>query len=67
MVIERAIGRWPVQIVYRDSKGRTTKTVVTVYSVRNGKARVLDWRRRALRTLATRRILAAIPVVRRVS
>ncbi len=67
MPIERAIGRWPVRIVYRDSKGRITRSVVTVYSVRKGKARVLDWNKRGLRTLSTGRILEAIPVIPRAS
>lgn len=67
VTIERAIGRWPVEIVYRDSNGHTSRTVVTVYSVRNGKARVLDWRSKSLRTLAIERIVTAVPFIVRVS
>lgn len=67
MTLERSIGKWPVEIIYRDSNGRTTRTIVTVYSVRKGKARVLDWRRRTFRTLTVERIVTAVPFVARVS
>ena len=62
MDLERYVRRRPVEIVYVDSRGRTSKAVVSVYSVRNGRVRVLDWKRKALRTLAAGRIVAALPV-----
>ncbi|CAM3738706.1 hypothetical protein COLU111180_05940 [Cohnella lubricantis] len=67
MTIRRSIRKWPVEIVYQDSNGLTTRTVVTVYSVRNGKARVLDWRSKSLRTLAVERIVTAVPFIVRAS
>lgn len=60
MLINSYIGR-NVEIVYQDSKGMTTTRRVAVYSVRNGKVRVLDWDKRAFGTLAAARILAAVP------
>jgi len=67
MTIERSIGRWPVEIVYQASNGRISRTVVTVYSVRKGKARVLDWGSKSLRTLAVERIVTAVPFIARAS
>ncbi|GEM_PF-5993683 len=60
MLIDSYIGR-NVEIVYRDSRGVTTTRRVAVYSVRNGKVRVLDWDRRTFGTLAAGRILSAVP------
>jgi len=60
--IEKYIGR-RVEVIYEDSKGRITKRVITVYSIRDGRARVLDWGKRSYRTLSVNRILAAVPVI----
>jgi len=62
--IEKYIGR-RVEVIYEDSKGRITKRVITVYSIRDGRARVLDWGKRSYRTLSISRILAVVPVVGR--
>ncbi|MCC3375732.1 hypothetical protein [Cohnella sp. REN36] len=66
MNIERYVGR-SAEIVYRESKGGLTVKRVSVYAVRDGKVRVLDWNRRAFGTLRANRIVAAIPVIGRVS
>ncbi|MBW5446363.1 hypothetical protein GE107_09855 [Cohnella sp. CFH 77786] len=62
--IEKYIGR-RAEIIYQDSKGNFTKRRVSVYSVRNGKVRVLDWGKKSFRTLAKDRILSALPIVGR--
>ncbi|MDG0793415.1 hypothetical protein OMP38_23175 [Cohnella ginsengisoli] len=59
--IEKYVGQ-SVEIIYEDSKGRFTQRVVAVFSVRGGKVRVLDWGKRAFRTLSASRILGARPV-----
>ncbi|MBJ6362447.1 hypothetical protein ACFOQM_14270 [Paenibacillus sp. GCM10012307] len=63
MIIEPYIGR-NVEIVYKDSKGISTRRRVAVYSVRNGKVRVLDWGKKSFQTLAVSRIIAAAPFPR---
>ncbi|WP_036709070.1 hypothetical protein [Paenibacillus pinihumi] len=63
MVIEPYIGR-NVEIVYKDSKGVSTRRRVAVYSVRNGKVRVLDWGKKSFQTLAAARIISATPLTR---
>ncbi|MNE93641.1 hypothetical protein D3C80_1915150 [compost metagenome] len=63
--IEKYVGR-AVEIIYKDSKGMFTKRKITVYSVREGKVRVLDWGKRSFRTLRADRILSAFPVIGRV-
>ncbi|MBN2984884.1 MULTISPECIES: hypothetical protein [Cohnella] len=60
--MDKYIGR-RVEIIYEDSKGTTTKRLVTIYSIRNGKARVLDWGKKSFRTLSVNRILAAVPAI----
>jgi hypothetical protein len=62
--IEKYIGR-NAEIIYQDSKGNFTKRRVAVYSVREGKVRVLDWGKRSFRTLRADRILSALPFVGR--
>ncbi|CAI6023883.1 hypothetical protein [Cohnella sp. JJ-181] len=59
--IEKYVGQ-SVEIIYEDSKGRFTQRTVAVFSVRGGKVRVLDWGKRAFRTLSASRILGATPV-----
>jgi hypothetical protein len=62
--IEKYIGR-SAELIYQDRKGNITKRRVSVYSVRNGKVRVLDWGKRSFRTLASDRILSVLPVIGR--
>jgi hypothetical protein len=64
--IEKYIGR-RAEIIYQDSKGNFTKRRVSIYSVRDGKVRVLDWEKRSFRTLSAQRILSALPFVGNVS
>ncbi|MFC5702230.1 hypothetical protein ACFPVX_13085 [Cohnella faecalis] len=64
--MEKLVGR-TAEIIYQDSKGAFTKRLVSVFSIRDGKARVLDWNKRAFRTLVVDRILDARPVTRDVS
>ncbi|MBW5448619.1 hypothetical protein GE107_21465 [Cohnella sp. CFH 77786] len=61
VMIEKYIGR-SAEIIYQDSKGNFTKRRITVYSVRDGQVRALDWDKRAFRTLLSDRILSALPV-----
>ena len=63
--IEKYVGR-SAEIIYQDSQGTITRRRVSIYSVRNGKVRVLDWRKRSFRTLSADRILSALPVIGRV-
>jgi len=63
--IEKYVGR-SAEIIYQDSKGIVTQRRVSIYSVRNGKVRVLDWGKRSFRTLSADRILSALPVIGRV-
>ncbi|WP_276352555.1 hypothetical protein [Cohnella caldifontis] len=63
--IEKYVGR-SAEIIYQDSKGRFTKRRISVYSVRDGRVRVLDWEKRSFRTLRADRILSALPVIGRV-
>lgn len=63
--IEKYVGR-SAEIIYQDSKGTISQRRVSVYSVRNGKVRVLDWGKRSFRTLSADRILSALPVIGRV-
>ncbi len=63
--MEKYIGRC-AEVIYVDSKGRFSKRRVSVYAVRNGKVRVLDWGKRSFRTLSADRILSAFPFVGRV-
>jgi len=63
--IDKYVGR-SAEIIYQDSKGQFTQRKVTVYSVRNGKVRVLDWSKRSFRTLIADRIYSALPVGRAV-
>jgi len=60
--IEKYVGR-SAEIIYKDSKGTITQRRVSIYSVRDGKVRVLDWRKRSFRTLSAERILSALPVI----
>lgn len=62
--IEKYVGR-KAEIIYQDSKGNFTKRRVSVYSVRDGKVRVLDWGKKSFRTLKEERILSALPFVGR--
>jgi hypothetical protein len=62
--IEKYIGR-NAEVIYQDSKGNFSKRRVTVYSIRDGKVRVLDWDKRSFRTLVAERILPALPFVGR--
>lgn len=63
--IEKYVGR-SAEIIYQDSKGAITQRRVSIYSVRNGRVRVMDWNKRAFRTLSADRILSALPVIGRV-
>jgi len=62
MDLNRYVRRRPVEIVYMDSKGRTSRRIVSVYSVRDGRVRVLDWSSKSLRTLSAGRIMEAVPL-----
>lgn len=62
--IEKYIGR-SAEVMYLDSKGRFSRRRVSIYSVRNGKVRVLDWGKRSFRTLSADRILTALPIIGR--
>jgi len=64
--IEKYVGR-SAEIIYQDSKGAITQRKVSIYSVRDGRVRVLDWGKRSFRTLSANRILSALPVIGRVS
>ncbi|MDG0812349.1 hypothetical protein [Cohnella rhizosphaerae] len=64
--IEKYVGK-SVEMIYEDSKGRLTQRTVAIFSVRGGKVRVLDWGKRAFRTLSASRILGARPVKHSVS
>jgi predicted DNA-binding transcriptional regulator YafY len=67
MSIEKYIGR-RVEVIYQDSRGQITQRIVTVHSIVDGRAQVYDASKRAYRTLAVDRILAAVPISgRRVS
>ena len=63
--IEKFIGR-SAEIIYEDSKGQITQRRVSIYSIRDGKVRVLDWGKQSFRTLRADRILSALPVGRAV-
>ncbi|MBB6672308.1 hypothetical protein [Cohnella nanjingensis] len=66
MKIEHYVGR-SAEIVYLESKGSLAVKRVSIYAVRGGKVRVLDWKRKSFATLRADRILSAIPVIGRVS
>lgn len=65
VMIEKYVGR-SAEIIYLDSKGAITQRRVSIYSVRDGKVRVMDWSKRSFRTLSAGRILSALPVIGRV-
>ncbi|OXS52964.1 hypothetical protein B1A99_31940 [Cohnella sp. CIP 111063] len=56
-VIDKCVGR-KVDLIYVDTSGKFTMRRVDLFSVRNGKARVYDVRKRGFRTLVVDRILA---------
>lgn len=60
-MINKYVGR-RVEVIYQDGEGRITQRIVTVHSVRDGHAKVYDVDKRAYRTLAVDRILAAVPI-----
>jgi len=55
--VERCVGR-TVRLIYVDTGGKFTMRRVDLFSVRNGRARVYDSKKRGFRTLAVDRILA---------
>ncbi|XID91842.1 hypothetical protein ACF3MZ_25660 [Paenibacillaceae bacterium WGS1546] len=54
-----------IDLIYVDTAGKFTQRRVDLFSVRNGKARVYDARRRGFRTLVVDRILAVQAVSKR--
>mgnify|MGYP001356947143 CR=1 FL=1 len=56
-MIEKCVGR-KVDLIYVDTSGKFSMRRVDLFSIRNGKVRVYDVRKRGFRTLVADRILA---------
>ena len=56
-VIEKCVGR-TIDLIYVDTRGKFSQRRVSLFAIRNGKARVYDVKKRGFRTLVVDRILA---------